>query len=92
MLQVGSCFFLFALLIGLFVQKFTVPRLGLAVHLEALMQGLFLMVVGLLWPKLTLGKRSALVAFCLLIYGCVAGVTGNLLVGLWVAGSSLPQL
>jgi hydroxylaminobenzene mutase len=92
LLQIGSFFFLFALLIGLFVQKFPVPRLGLAVHLEALMQGLFLMVVGLLWPKLTLSKGSSLVAFCALIYGCVAGVTGNLLAGLWGAGSSLLPL
>ena len=92
LLQIGSFFFLFALLIGLFVQKFTVPRLGLAVHLQALMQGLFLIVVGLLWPKLTFSRGSSRVAFCILIYGCVVGLTGNFLAGLWGAGSSLLPL
>jgi hydroxylaminobenzene mutase len=89
LLQIGSAFFLFGLLIGLLVQKFTVPRLGLSVHLLALMQGLFLMVTGLLWPKLKLTTVLSRVAFCFIIYGCFAALIANLLAGVWGAGNSL---
>ena len=51
--------FLIALLVGLAVPKFAVPRLGLSAHLIGIMQGLFLMVSGLLWPKLQLTRATA---------------------------------
>jgi len=54
LLQLGMLLFLFALLVGLVVPKFSVPRLGLSAHLLGIMQGLFLMVMGVLWPKLKL--------------------------------------
>jgi hydroxylaminobenzene mutase len=81
--------FLFALLTGLFVQKFTIPRLGLSVHLLGLMQSLFLMIAGLLWTKLTLAPVAARIAFCLVIYGCLAALAANLLAAILGAGNSL---
>jgi hydroxylaminobenzene mutase len=92
LLQVGSALLLFALLTGLFVQKFTVPRLGLSIHLLGLMQGLFLMIMGLVWPKLTLRIVLSRMAFCLIIYGCFAALAANLLAGIWGAGNSLLPL
>ena len=89
LLQIGSVLFLFALLVGLFVQKFTVPRLGLSVHLLGLMQGLFLMVAGLLWPKLVLTRVLSGIAYCLIIFGCLAALTANMLAASWGAGNSL---
>lgn len=89
LLQVGSFLFFLALLTGLVVQKFTVPRLGLSAHLLGLMQGLFLMVAGLLWPKLTLTRALSKIAVCLIIYGCFAAWTANVLAGIWGAGNSL---
>ena len=50
LLQLGMLVFLIALLVGLAVPKFAVPRLGLSAHLIGIMQGLFLMVSGLLRP------------------------------------------
>lgn len=38
--RVGMTLFLLALLIGLMVPRFAVPRLGLTVHLLGLMQGM----------------------------------------------------
>ena len=52
LLQAGILLFLFALLVGLAVPKFAVPRLGLSAHLLGITQGIFLMVTGVLWPKL----------------------------------------
>jgi hypothetical protein len=56
LLRVGMVLFLFALLVGLAVPRFAVPRLGLSTHLLGLMQGTFLLAAGSLWPKLTLTR------------------------------------
>jgi len=46
LLRVGILLFLFALLVGLAVPRFAVPRLGLSTHLLGLMQGTVLLVAG----------------------------------------------
>jgi hydroxylaminobenzene mutase len=81
--------FLIALLAGLAVPQFAVPRLGLSAHLIGIMQGLFLMVSGLLWPKLQLTRAMARTAFWLAVYGCFAAWTANVLAGVWGAGNSM---
>jgi hydroxylaminobenzene mutase len=82
--------FLFALLVGLVVQRFSVPRLGLSVHLLGIMQGLFLTVLGLLWPRVNLTRTWSQTAHWLAIYGCVAAWTSNLLAAVWGGSSILP--
>ncbi len=89
LLQIGSLLFLCALLTGLAVQKFAVPRLGLSAHLLGLMQGLLLMVAGLFWPKLKLTRTLSKVAWGLIIYGCLAAWLANVLAAVWGAGNSL---
>ena len=80
--------FLIALLVGLAVPHFAVPRLGLSAHLIGIMQGLFLMVSGLLWPKLQLTRTMARSAFWLAVYGCFAAWTANVLAAVWGAGNA----
>jgi len=89
LIQVGLLIFLCALLVGLAVPRFAVPRLGLSAHLLGLLQGLFLMLVGLLWPRLQLGSMAARVAFWALVYGCLAAWGANLLGAIWGAGNTL---
>jgi hydroxylaminobenzene mutase len=89
LLQGGILLFLFALLVGLLIPKFAVPRLGLSVHLLGIMQGTFLAVLGLLWPKLKLTYRMSWVGFWLILYGFLAAWIANVLAGVWGAGSSL---
>ena len=67
--------FLLALLIGLAVPVFAVPRLALSVHLLGLMQGLFLLATGMLWPRLHFTRAQSIATFWLLAYGCVAAWT-----------------
>ena len=78
LLQLGLALFLFALLLGLAIPRFPVPRLGLSAHLLGLTQGLFLLGVGLAWPRLQLGERLGRAAFALLVYGCLAALASNL--------------
>jgi hydroxylaminobenzene mutase len=61
--------FVLGLLTGLAVQEMANPRAGLAAHLEGVMNGIFLMVVGLAWKELALGERGARVVFWLLVFG-----------------------
>lgn len=89
LLQLGILLFLFALLVGLAVPRFAVPRLGLSAHLLGIMQGLFLMVIGLLWPRLKLTPAMSRVGFWLALYGCFAAWTANVLAGVWGAGNSM---
>ena len=89
LLQAGMLLFLLALLVGIAVPAFAVPRLGLSTHLLGIMQGLFLMVAGLLWPRLRLTRALSRAGFALAIYGCLAAWTANLLAAILGAGNSM---
>jgi hydroxylaminobenzene mutase len=89
LLRVGMMLFLFALLVGLAVPRFAVPRLGLSTHLLGLMQGTFLLVAGSLWPNLMLTRAVSRAGSYLAVYGCIAAWTANLLGALWGAGNSM---
>ncbi len=89
LLQVGITVFLVSLLIGLAIPAFAVPRLGLSAHLVGILQGLFLMVMGLLWPRLRLSVAVSRVGVWLAVYGCFAPLVANLLAGIWGAGNTM---
>jgi hydroxylaminobenzene mutase len=89
LLQAGILLFFVALCVGLAVPTFTVPRLALSAHLLGLMQGMFLMVIGLLWPRLRLTQLVSRLSFGLVVYGCFAAWTANILAGIWGAGNSM---
>ena len=89
LIQMGVGLFLIALLTGLVVHKMPLPRLALSAHLLGIMQGTFLSIVGLLWPRLKLGKISSKITFLLLVYGCLAAWFANFLGAIWAAGGSM---
>lgn len=89
LLQLGALLFLAALLVGLIVPKFAVPRLGLSAHLLGLLQGIFLMVLGLLWPRLLVTAATGRVGVFLIVYGSFAAWTANLLAAVWGAGNAM---
>jgi hydroxylaminobenzene mutase len=89
LLRTGVGLFLVAALLGLAVPHFTIPRLALSAHLVALLQGIFLVVIGLLWPKLSLTDMQARAAVWLLIYQSIAAPLANLLAAAWGAGNSI---
>lgn len=89
LLQAGILLFLLALFLGLAVPRFPVPRLGLSAHLLGIVQGIFLMLAGVLWPRLRLTRAMSRVGFWLGVYGCYAAWTANLLAGVWGAGNTM---
>jgi|SRR6185503_17430056 len=89
LLQLGLVLFLLALLVGILVPSFAVPRLALSVHLLGVLQGTFLVAISAVWSKLGFGRRISWFTLWLLGYGCVAAWLANLLGAYWGAGNTL---
>lgn len=68
----GLFLFLVGLLTGFAVPLLTNPRMGLSAHLEGVMNGIFLLVLGLLWEWFVLSARPRLFLFWLAVYGAYA--------------------
>jgi len=54
LLRYGIVLFLLGLATGRLVQLLPLPRMGLSSHLQGVMNGTFLVVLGLIWPHLRL--------------------------------------
>jgi hydroxylaminobenzene mutase len=65
----GMFLFLIGLLTGLIEQKFNNPRMGLAAHLEGVMNGTFLVALGAIWTEVRLSPRLKTVAYWSALYG-----------------------
>ena len=92
LLQLGTVLFLLGLLTGLAVPALANPRMALASHLEALLNGIFLLILGVIWTRLNLSPRTLKVAFWLALYGTFANWAATLLAAMWPAGSALMPL
>ena len=92
LIQVGLSLFLIALLTGFVVHRMPLPRLALSAHLLGIMQGTFLAVVGLLWPRLRLERMPSRITFVLIVYGCISAWLANLLGAIWAAGGAMVPL
>ena len=69
----GMALFVLGLLTGLAQQALANPRMGLAAHLEGVMNGTFLLALGAAWPKVDLSPRLAAVAY----WATLVGTYGN---------------
>jgi len=90
LLQLGIFLFLVGLLTGLVIPRLSNPRMGLASHLEGVLNGMFLVVLGLLWRRLNLSGTWLTVTFWLAVYGTFANWLATFLAALWGAGALMP--
>ena len=90
LLFLGILLFLFGLLIGLFSTMMTNPRMGLSAHLEGIMNGMFLVILGLIWNKLALNYKWLAIAFWLTIYGAFANFVAVSVAAITGAGKMMP--
>src|SRR5690348_7218122 len=72
LLQLGMILVLFASFEGFVIPSVASPRIGLSVHTLSAFQGVFMLAVGLLWPRLNFGVVASLAAFWLFIYGAAS--------------------
>ncbi len=68
LLLAGAILFLLGLLSGFVVPFVKNPRMGLSSHLEGVMNGMFLLLVGLLWGRLVLSCVVKKITIWLVLY------------------------
>lgn len=69
---------------------FSTPLFGLSAHLIALLEGFFLLLIGLLWVKLKLTRTASRIAFWTTLYSCLGDSLASGLAGIWGAGKAMP--
>jgi (hydroxyamino)benzene mutase len=89
LLQLGMLLFLLGLVTGLLLPAMANPRMGLASHLQGVLNGLFLLVLGLIWSRLTLGQGARRLLFGFAVYGTFANWLATLLAAFWGAGGPM---
>jgi len=68
----GILLFLMGLVTGLLEQRFTNMRMGVSAHLEGVMNGTFLIVLGAIWTEVRLSPAAKTAAFWTALYGTYA--------------------
>ncbi len=82
----GIFLFLLGLLTGLATGAMNNPRMGLSAHLEAVMNGTFLIVLGLLWGRLRLSARWLTILFWAALYGTYVNWASTLAAAIFGTG------
>ena len=68
----GMLRFLLRLITGLLEQRFTNVRMGLAAHLEGVLNGIFLLALGAAWNEVRLSPPVKVTAYWTALYGTYA--------------------
>ncbi len=68
----GMFLFLLGLFTGFAEQLFTNVRMGLAAHLQGVMNGTFLVALGAVWGEVRLSPRVRVAAYATALYGTYA--------------------
>ena len=83
--------FLLGLLTGFVMPALTNPRLGLSAHMEALLSGMVLIIIGgVVWRNLKLSRRMEAISFWLFLYAAYANWAFCLLAAIFGANEVLP--
>ncbi len=88
MLQLGIGHFVFSGLEGFAIPVLPVPALGRSVHTLSGLQGVMLLALGLLWPRLKLGATASRVAYLTYVYSSLATLVPFVLAAMWGAGNT----
>jgi (hydroxyamino)benzene mutase len=65
----GIFLFLLGLLTGFIIPSLTNPRMGVSAHLNGVMSGSFLAIIGLLWKELRWTPKTAAATFWIALFG-----------------------
>ncbi|GAB4289882.1 MAG: hydrogenase [Ignavibacteriaceae bacterium] len=87
LIRLGIVLFFLGLVTGFLIPLMINPRVGLSGHLEGIMNGMLLIIFGLIWPKLRLQNKALRWTYILALYGAFTNWFTTLLAGLWGAGA-----
>jgi (hydroxyamino)benzene mutase len=86
----GMFLFLLGLLTGFVETKFANPRMGLAAHLEGVMNGTFLVALGAVWMEVRLPLKLKAAAYWSALYGAYINWATTALAGALGTGALSP--
>lgn len=89
LIRLGILLFLLGLITGFIIPILENPRMGLSSHLEGTMNGMLLMILGIIWPKIKFSNKLSGISFSLAIFGTYTNWLTTLLAGIWGAGSEM---
>jgi len=90
LLFLGILLFLLGLIIALLIPIMNNPRMGVSAHLEGTMNGMFLLILGLIWINVSVNARWLKAAFWLTIYGSFANFLAVSIGAFTGAGKMMP--
>jgi (hydroxyamino)benzene mutase len=90
--KLGLILFVIGLLTGFAIPVLKNPRMGLTSHLEGVLNGMFLALLGLLWPHVHLTHTWGVTAVVLIVYSAYANWLAALLAAAWGAGRRLAPI
>lgn len=90
LISAGLILFLIGLLTGFAVPALAVPRLGLSAHLEGVLNGMFLMLLGAIWHRLNLSRGAGTLMFLAAFFGTFANWAATLLAAILPAARAMP--
>jgi (hydroxyamino)benzene mutase len=86
----GMLLFLLGLFTGFAEPHFANVRMGLAAHLEGVMNGILLLVLGAIWPQVRLGRNARAAAFWTALYSAYANWLFTSLAAVFGTGALSP--
>jgi hydroxylaminobenzene mutase len=86
----GMLLFLLGLFTGFAEPRFTNVRMGLAAHLEGVMNGILLLALGAIWPHVRLGRNAKAAAFWTALYSAYANWLFTTLAAIFGTGALSP--
>lgn len=89
LIKFGVVLFLLGLITGLLIPIMQNPRMGLSSHLEGTLNGMLLIIFGLIWPKINLTVKAERTGYFLALYGTFTNWFTTLLAAAWGAGSEM---
>ncbi len=89
LLRYGMLLFLLGLLTGFAIPAMENPRMGLSSHLEGTLNGMLLVLLGLVWPKLQLAEKTLKWAYGLALFGTFVNWATTFVAAAWGAGAEM---
>jgi (hydroxyamino)benzene mutase len=86
----GMLLFLLGLFTGFAEPHFSNVRMGLAAHLEGVMNGILLLALGAIWPYVRLGRNARTTAFWTALYSAYANWFFTALAAIFGTGALSP--
>ncbi|HRK07675.1 MAG TPA: hypothetical protein PLZ57_07880 [Pseudobdellovibrionaceae bacterium] len=86
----GACLFTLGLIAGLATGAFKNPRMALSAHLEGILNGMYMMLVALLWSRLSWSASAERIARWSLLWGAFVNFAACVLAAAWGTSRMTP--